>query len=136
MQLIAYHNLDYQYLFLLSNNSIRKHPRSRARWPREEFFQKEIENLKKGLEQFVGRSASEKDLIDAIRLHNRSRALIRELYNLRKPEPPLISGTEVMWVLVAGMTIPIQEFNDLLERLVEEATAARKLFCFCSSTLI
>jgi len=85
-----------------------------------EFFQKEIEALKKGLEQFVGRSASEHDLISAISLHNRSRALLRELYNMRKAEPPPISGSEVMWVLVAGMTIPIQEFNELLEEVVAE----------------
>jgi benzoyl-CoA reductase subunit C len=90
-----------------------------------EFFQKEIESLKTGLEQFVGRSASEKDIIDAIRLHNRSRALIRELYNLRKLEPPLISGTEAMWVLMAGMTIPIQEFNELLEEVVTEVRSRK-----------
>ena len=91
-----------------------------------DFFQKEIENLKTGLEQFVGRSASEQDLIKAIGLHNRSRALLRELYELRKPEPPLISGTEIMRVLVAGMTIPVQEFNELLEDVLAEVRT-RKL---------
>ena len=90
-----------------------------------EFFRKEIESLKAGLEQFVGRSASEKDLIKAISLHNRSRSLLRELYELRKPEPPLISGTEVMWVLVAGMTIPIQEFNELLEDVIAEVRSRK-----------
>jgi benzoyl-CoA reductase subunit C len=85
-----------------------------------EFFQKEIEGLKTSLEQFVGRSASEQDLIAAISLHNRSRIMLRELYNMRKTEPPLISGTEVMWVLVAGMTIPIQDFNELLEDVLAE----------------
>jgi len=90
-----------------------------------EFFQKEIEGLKTGLEQFVGRSASEKDIMKAISLHNRSRSLLRELYELRKPEPPLISGTEVMWVLVAGMTIPIQEFNELLEDAIAEVRSRK-----------
>jgi benzoyl-CoA reductase subunit C len=85
-----------------------------------DFFQREIENLKTGLEQFVGRSASEQDLIEAISLHNRSRALLKELYDLRKPEPPLISGSEIIQVLVAGMTIPIQEFNELLEDVLAE----------------
>jgi benzoyl-CoA reductase subunit C len=85
-----------------------------------EFFQKEIENLRRGLEQFVGRPASEEKLANAIKLHNRSRALLRELYYLRKPELPLISGSEVMWVLVAGMVIPADEFNDLLEDVLAE----------------
>ena len=90
-----------------------------------EFFQKEIENLKTGLEQFVGRSASEKDLIRAISLHNHSRALLRKLYELRKQEPPLISGSEAMWVLIAGMTIPIQEFNELMEDVLAEVRSRR-----------
>jgi len=85
-----------------------------------EFFQKEIEGLMTGLEQFTGRSVTEKDLITAINLHNRSRYLLRQLYSMRKAEPPLISGSEVMWVLIAGMTIPIREFNELLEEVVAE----------------
>lgn len=85
-----------------------------------EFFQKEIENLKTGLEQFLGRSASEQDLIKAISLHNRSHALLRELYEMRKSDPPLISGTEMVRVLVAGMTIPVREFNELLENVLAE----------------
>lgn len=90
-----------------------------------EFFQKEIESLKRGVEQFVGRSASEKDLISAIKLHNRSRVLLRELYSLRKAEPPLISGTEIMWVLIAGMTTPIQELNELLEEVLAEVRSRK-----------
>ena len=85
-----------------------------------EYFQKELEDFQHSLERFVGRSASEEDLVRAIGLHNRCRALLRELYELRKQEPPLISGTEITWVLVAGMTIPVQEFNDLLEDIIAE----------------
>ncbi len=85
-----------------------------------EYFQKELEDFQHSLEHFAGRSASEDDLAGAIALHNRSRALLRELYELRKREPPLISGTEVIRVLVAGMTIPVQEFNDLLRDIIAE----------------
>ena len=85
-----------------------------------EYFYSELEFLRRGLERFAGRSISEEDLVGAIELHNQSRALLRELYELRKSEPPLISGTEVTWVLVAGMTIPVHEFNTLLEGIVAE----------------
>jgi benzoyl-CoA reductase subunit C len=90
-----------------------------------DFFMKEIEYLKRNLELFVERTASEEDLLKAIELHNRSRALLRELYQMRQPDPPLISGTEIMWVLVAGMTIPIQEFNELLEETIEEVRSRK-----------
>jgi len=85
-----------------------------------EYFQKEVEDLRESLERFFGRSASEEDLAAAIGLHNRSRALLRELYELRKAEPPLISGVEMTWVLVAGMTIPVEEFNDLLKDVIAQ----------------
>jgi benzoyl-CoA reductase subunit C len=91
-----------------------------------EYFRKELEDFQHSLERFVGRSASEEDLVRAVGLHNRCRALLRELYELRKQEPPLISGTEVTWVLVAGMTIPVQEFIDLLEKVLAEVRG-RKL---------
>ena len=85
-----------------------------------EYFRKELEDFLHSLEQFAGRSATEDDLAAAIALHNRNRALLRGLYGLRKQDPPLISGTEVTRVLVAGMTIPVQEFNDLLEGIISE----------------
>lgn len=85
-----------------------------------DYFQRELEGLKMSLERFAGRVASQEDLDEAIRLHNGSRGLLRELYELRKPEPPLISGTEVTRVLLAGMTVPIQEFNSLLEEVIAE----------------
>lgn len=85
-----------------------------------EYFRKELDMLREGLEGYAGRSATEDDLAEAIRLHNRSRALLRELYELRKADPPPVSGTDVTRVLVAGMTVPIQEFNDLLEGVVAE----------------
>jgi bzd-type benzoyl-CoA reductase N subunit len=86
-----------------------------------DYFRKELEIFVMGLERFAGRSAGGDDLAEAIRLHNRSRALLRELYDLRKADPPLVSGTEVTRVLVAGMTTPVQEFNDLLESVLAEA---------------
>jgi benzoyl-CoA reductase/2-hydroxyglutaryl-CoA dehydratase subunit BcrC/BadD/HgdB len=90
-----------------------------------EFFEAELEGLKRNLERFAGRSASEGDLQDAIGLHNRSRALLRELYELRKSDPPLVSGVEVTQVLVAGMTIPVQEFIALLEGVLAEVRSRK-----------
>lgn len=84
------------------------------------YFQKELEDFKTSLEKYAGRVATEDNLLKAIQLHNRSRKLIKQLYELRKSQPPLISGVETTWVLVAGMTIPVQEFNDLLESIIDE----------------
>jgi len=90
-----------------------------------DYFEKELEDFKTSLEKYTGRVCTDEKLRDAIQLHNRSRTLLRELYELRKSQPPLISGVEITWALVAGMTIPIQEFNDLLESVIDEVRSRK-----------
>jgi len=86
-----------------------------------EFFQNEIKEFQKTLEDFAGRKISTKDLQQAIQLHNENRALLRELYSLRKQSPPLISGTETMKLLVVGTSIPVTEYNELIKAVIAEA---------------
>jgi len=45
---------------------------------------------------------------------------VHELYELRKTEPPLISGTEVAKVLIAAMGIPVAESISLLDSVISE----------------
>jgi bzd-type benzoyl-CoA reductase N subunit len=76
--------------------------------------------FKKTLEPFAGKELSSAQLREAIEAHNEQRFLVRELYDLRKPDPPLISGTEVLQVMVALMSIPLQEGNELLRDVISE----------------
>jgi benzoyl-CoA reductase/2-hydroxyglutaryl-CoA dehydratase subunit BcrC/BadD/HgdB len=45
---------------------------------------------------------------------------MRTLYALRKADPPLISGTEMMKVLVAAMSLPVDESTALIEGVAGE----------------
>ncbi len=90
-----------------------------------EYFRKEIEHLQKSLQGFAGRPSSAADLAAAIATHNRTRSLLRKLYELRKSDPPLISGVEITQVLVAGMTIPAEEYNGLLEEVILAVSGRR-----------
>ncbi len=45
---------------------------------------------------------------------------MRALYHLRQTNPPLISGVEMMKVLIAAMSLPVEESSDLIERVTEE----------------
>lgn len=85
-----------------------------------DFFKEQINYLKEALEEFAGKKISPERLAEAISLHNRQRALVRELYDLRKPDPPLISGSEALQVLLSLMFIPVEEGNALLEEVIEE----------------
>ena len=79
-----------------------------------EFFTKEIGVFRESLEEYAGVKVSDEALIKAIGLHNRNRALLRELSGLRKQEPPLLSGAEMTQVVIAVLTLPVEEANELL----------------------
>jgi benzoyl-CoA reductase/2-hydroxyglutaryl-CoA dehydratase subunit BcrC/BadD/HgdB len=90
------------------------------------FFKIELQLLRKALEKFAGSELGDDKLRRAIKLHNEYRALLRELYDLRKPDPPLLSGAEVTKILVASMTIPVQEANELLPQVIEDIKRRRE----------
>jgi len=79
-----------------------------------------LKAFEKTLESFAGRKLSPEMLKEAIKIHNEQRALVRELYDLRKPNPPLISGTETLQVMVDLMSIPVGEGNELLKQVITE----------------
>ncbi|MFC1896216.1 2-hydroxyacyl-CoA dehydratase subunit D [Thermodesulfobacteriota bacterium] len=84
------------------------------------FFTDELALLRKSVEEFTGSAITEERLGEAIGAHNKNRALLRDLYELRKPDPPLVSGSEVTQILVAVMSLPVVEANALLTDLIPE----------------
>jgi bzd-type benzoyl-CoA reductase N subunit len=84
-------------------------------------FMKEILRVCIGtLEKFTGTKITDEALAKAVKAHNENRRLMRELYDLRKSNPPLISGVEMMKVLVAAMSLPVDESSALIESVTKE----------------
>jgi benzoyl-CoA reductase subunit C len=79
-----------------------------------------LKTFQKSLETFTGTEMSRARLKEAITKHNEQRRLVRELYDLRKPDPPLISGTEILRVMMALMSLPVDEGNSLLREVIAE----------------
>ncbi len=88
--------------------------------PSYEFFEQEIIRFKKGVERVIQREITDGQISRAIELHNQNRALVRELYELKKPDPPLLSGSETMKTIIAVMSLPVEESNKLLRSVIEE----------------
>jgi hypothetical protein len=42
-----------------------------------------------------------------------------ELYDLRKSDPPLLTSTETLEVLVSLFSLPVEEGNELLEEVIK-----------------
>ena len=76
----------------------------------------EYQRLRGELEKKSGRSADDEALRASIRTYNRNRALLRELYAIRRDEPWKLSCTESYLLLRARTRIPCEQHNDLLER--------------------
>jgi benzoyl-CoA reductase subunit C len=85
-----------------------------------EFFNSELNTFRKSLEKFVGKPITDKDLNEAIRIHNENRDKVRALYEFRKADPPLISGTELTMILTVGSSLPIYEANTLFDQVMAE----------------
>jgi bcr-type benzoyl-CoA reductase subunit C len=109
-----YHPFPYSRLFNV--------PHQVTPWA-ERFFKRELGFFKESLEQFTGQAVTAEKLREEIDLANRNRALIRELYQLRLKNPPLIKGSEMLSLLLAGGWLPAEEFNTLLNEALEEVEA-------------
>jgi benzoyl-CoA reductase subunit C len=97
----------------------------------EEWFSGEMRQMLHALEQAVGKSISEDDLRNAIRVYNRTRELMRRVNELRKNDPPSLTGAEYLRLVLAGMSTPREWFNEqlvaLLPALQKRAGVAEKM---------
>ncbi|MHB8084665.1 MAG: 2-hydroxyacyl-CoA dehydratase subunit D [Dehalococcoidia bacterium] len=85
-----------------------------------DYFEGQINSFKRHLEEFAGQKLTDDKLAKAIELHNKQRKLVRQLYDLRKPDPPLLTSMENLEVLVALFSLPVDEGNELLENVIQE----------------
>ena len=86
-------------------------------------FTKELYRVFIGtLENLTGKKITDEMIAKAVAAHNENRRLMRELYSLRKTNPPLISGAEMMKVLVAAMSLPVEESSALIQNVTKEVS--------------
>jgi benzoyl-CoA reductase subunit C len=85
-----------------------------------EFYEEILKTFRSSLARFTGKEISDAALAEAIKLHNQNRSKVRELYELRKSSPPLISGEELTKVLIAAVSLPVEESIEMLGEVFEE----------------
>lgn len=85
-----------------------------------EFFLNELGRFKEGLEKFCGTEISNQSLLRAIEVYNENRTLLRKVYDFRKSDPPLVSGTEALEIVRSAMVVPKEEHSKLLKQFISE----------------
>jgi benzoyl-CoA reductase subunit C len=84
------------------------------------FFYEEILKFKTSLERTLDRSISDDALKNAVQVYNENRCFLKKVYDLRRKNPPLISGVEALEIVLSSMVTLKEEHNRLLNRLLHE----------------
>jgi len=84
------------------------------------FLKSGLQLLQKTLEKHTGKKIDTDRLKEEIKKHNALRALVRELYGLRKQDPPLLSGSENLQIMLALMAMPIEEGSEMVRDIIAE----------------
>ena len=104
--------------------------------PQVEWFREEIANLKETIEKHFEVVITNDTLWDAIRLHNETRKLQRQLYELRKADNPPITGAETLAVTVAGTAMAKERYNHLLRDLLNEISQSEGISDYRARLLV
>lgn len=84
-----------------------------------EWYKKEIEELKEEIEtNYNIQEITDEKLIDSIRIYNKNRNLLREIHELRIQDAPKINGTEALQISMANSSVPKDDANQELERIL------------------
>ena len=85
-----------------------------------QWYREEVATFTENLERSFGVKVTGESLKEAIRVHNESRSLLRQLYQLRTKKAPPISGAETLRIVIAGVSMPREKYNRMLKELLEE----------------
>ncbi|MCX6159324.1 MAG: 2-hydroxyacyl-CoA dehydratase family protein [Ignavibacteriae bacterium] len=83
-------------------------------------FRNQLQKMKDAVEKYFNVEITEQKLQDAIKLCNETKLLQQKLYELRKLPNPPITGSETVAVMVAGSSMPKEQYNKDLKTLLDE----------------
>ena len=78
------------------------------------YYIKELDELRTGLEELGGRKISDDDLNRSIAVYNENRKLVRQVYQFRAATPWKAPAAEIYLLMRAGMVLPVEEHSQLL----------------------
>lgn len=95
-------------------------PKAMERRGAKSFLIAELTAFKDWLEKLCGIEIEGKDIERGIEICNNNRRLMRQVYNLRKQNPPLISGHDAIEMVLAGQLMDKTEHSLLLSHWLQD----------------
>ncbi len=87
------------------------------------YLRNEYARLQRSVEEIAGRPIKEDELRRSLDVYNRNRALLRELYVIKRETPWLVSADEAYVLTAIGGMIPREEHNQLLAAVLPQIVA-------------
>jgi benzoyl-CoA reductase subunit C len=89
-------------------------------------YQSYLNDYKTAVEKWRGVSITEDGLSKALSVFKENRALLSQVYDLRKKDPPLIKGSEAQKMVLASMLMDKNEHNDMLRQVLQQAEKTQR----------
>ncbi len=86
-----------------------------------DYYLAELDDMIKGLEEFTGNKLTDEKLKASIAKYNEVRGLIRQVYELRKAENPVINGEDCLNITMGYCDYPIEEYAEMLKEFLADA---------------
>ncbi|HQP30295.1 MAG TPA: 2-hydroxyacyl-CoA dehydratase family protein [Deltaproteobacteria bacterium] len=83
-------------------------------------YRRECLKFKEALEKHLGTVITDQALQASIRLYNRKRALLQEIYELRKGITIPIKGSEMLALMLAVTAVPVEDAIEILQQILIE----------------
>ena len=87
------------------------------------YLRNEYARLQRDIEKITGRPVKEDVLRNSVAVYNRNRALLRELYAMKRGTPWLVSADEAYVLTAIGGLMLREEHNELLEAVLPQLAA-------------
>jgi benzoyl-CoA reductase subunit C len=91
----------------------------------KDLMRTEVESFKKSLEEWTGNRITNRDLDHAINIYNINRRLLHEVYEMRRLDNPVLTGTEAMEMVLTSQIMDKEEHNKLLKEAIRELRQRR-----------
>lgn len=85
-----------------------------------EFYIQEMNSVLSKIKEINGVELTTERLNNSIALYNKNRQLIEEIYDIRQSFPWRLSAVDTYHIIRAGMVIPVEEHNKILEEVLTE----------------
>ncbi len=93
------------------------------------YLRGEYDRLKREVEAVAGTTITDEALANSLKVFNENRALLRELYDIKRETPWLVAAEDAYCLMAVGGMVPREEHNELLRwalPLIRERSAKKE----------